>query len=104
MFEVLMLSVILGAVTYRVGRFIVLDTMIEGTRDKVIGWFEARSDKLLYRKIVELFGCPFCITVWVAAGAVFTTRLFVGSTPMPVWVWLATATTALVFWRVVDSE
>jgi hypothetical protein len=104
MFEMVMLSVLLGAVTYRVGRFIVLDTMIDGTRDKMIGWLEARSEKLLYRKLVELFGCPFCITVWVSAGAVATTRLFAGPIGMPVWVWLATATSALVFWRVVDSE
>lgn len=104
MFEIVMLTVILGAVTYRVGRFIVLDTMIDGTRDKFIGWLEARSNKLAYAKIMELFGCPFCITVWVAAGAVFTTRIFAGSFPMPIWVWLATAATALVFWRVVDSE
>lgn len=103
-FELFLLTVILGAVTYRVARFIVLDTLIDGTRDKAQGWLEARIDKLAWRKLLELSGCPWCITVWVAGAATLATRIFVGSFPMPVWVWLGAATWGLVFWKIIDSE
>lgn len=112
MIELLVLIIILGLVTYRVARFIVLDTLIDGTRDKVIDWLERRqsvalnADKsgLLWAKLVDLIGCPFCITIWISAGAVFATRIFVGSFAMPVWVWLATAAFALLPWNYIDSE
>ena len=103
-FELFLLTVILGAVVYRISRFLVLDTLIDGTRDKVQGWLEARIDNIVWRKLLELSGCPWCVTIWIAAGATATTRMFVGSFPMPVWVWLGAATWALMFWRAIDPE
>jgi len=102
--EVVILTLLLGAVTYRVARFILLDTMIDGVRDKMMEQLDKRSAKLLYRKLLELFTCPFCITVWVAGGATVLTRLFVGPFPMPVWVWLAAATISLVLWAIIDPD
>lgn len=111
MIEVFILILILGLVTYRVARFIVLDTLIDGTRDKVLDTLEKKHGRagdskkaLLYSKLTDLLGCPFCITIWVSAGACLATRIFVGSFPMPVWVWLATAATALIPWNYIDSE
>lgn len=107
----LALIVILSAVTYRVGRFIVLDTLIDGTRDKVYSWLERQAapkepkvrPRLFWVKLLELLGCPWCITIWIAAFATFFTDLNT-SVPMPVWTWLAASTGGLVFWAIIDSE
>lgn len=104
MVELIVLPLLLGAVTYRVARFLLLDTMIDGSRDKAIEFLDKRSDKVVYRKLLELFTCPYCITVWVAAGSVAVTRLFVGPLPMPVWLWLGAATVSLLIWAVIDPE
>lgn len=97
-----LLLVVLSAVTYRVGRFIVLDTLIDSPRNKVIDWLLGRK-KNWSLKLAELIGCPYCITVWVAAGAVALTALF-QPIPYPVWTWLTVATGSLVFWAIIDSE
>lgn len=99
----LVMIVVLSAVTYRVGRFLVLDTMIEGTRDKVYGNL-AHRPQFFWQKVLEMLGCPYCITVWIAAGACLTWRIFVGSFAAPVFVWLAVCAGALVFWNYIDSE
>lgn len=112
MIEVLVLIIVLGLVTYRVARFLVLDTLIDGTRDKVIDWLERRqgqaqeADKssLLWEKLIDLIGCPFCITIWVSAGATLLTYFIVDTFAMPVWVWLATAAFALIPWNYIDSD
>lgn len=102
--EMVILVLLLGAVTYRVARFILLDTMIDGVRDRMMEWLDKRSARFLYRKLLELFTCPFCITVWVSGGAALLTRVFVGPFAMPVWVWLASATFALVLWAIIDPD
>jgi len=101
--ELLGLTILLSLVTYRVSRFIVLDTLWEKSRDRFAAWLEVR-DNIAADKFGELIGCPFCVSVWVAAGSVGATALFVDPVPMPVWVWLATATLALVWWAVIDPE
>jgi hypothetical protein len=101
--ELLILIVVLGLVTYRVSRFIVLDTLWESWRDRLHAWL--MSKPALWRiKLHELLGCPFCVTIWVSAGACLLTRWFVGSFAMPVWAWLGAATFALVVWEYVDAE
>jgi hypothetical protein len=103
MIEVLVWSVLVGAVAYRLGRFIVLDTMFEGTRDRAVDYLEARSHKMLFAKVLELVRCPYCITVWTS-GAVCATVYGVSTLPFPVLVWGVSSAVALVFWRVVDPE
>lgn len=103
MIDLLILIIILSAVVYRVSRFIVLDTMIDGTRHKVLGYLEAKP-KLLPQKLAELLGCPFCVTVWISAGACLAWRIFIASFAAPVFVWLAVAAGALIYWAVIDSE
>lgn len=77
MIDLTLLIIILSLVTYRVARFLVLDTLIDGTRDRVIDGLERRvgeardaerKSAVAYEKLIDLIGCPFCITVWVAAG------------------------------------
>lgn len=97
------LIAILSLIVYRVSRFVILDSLIEGTRDKITDFLERRSGKLVYAKLLDLLGCPFCITIWVSAGAVAITDYYL-SVPMPVWTWLAASAGALVTWGIVDSE
>jgi hypothetical protein len=97
----LILLVVLSAVSYRVGRFIALDTLIDNPRARLLLWLGDRGAAC--RKIAELIGCAYCVTIWTSAGAVAITTLFV-DVRFPVWVWLASATGALVFWSIIDSE
>jgi hypothetical protein len=102
MIELFFLTAFLSMVVYRVGRFIVLDTLIEEVRDKSYEWLEKRSS-MFWRKIMELIGCPWCITIWVAAATVAVADGFI-SVPLPFFTWLATATGSLVWWAIIDSE
>jgi hypothetical protein len=77
--------------------------MIEGTRDRIFGWMHHRQS-FFWQKVVELLGCPYCITVWVAAAACIAWRLLVEPFPAPVFVWLAVSAGSLIVWRIVDSE
>jgi hypothetical protein len=97
----LILIVVLSAVTYRVARFVVLDTMFEGTRAQVFGRLSMRKSTFAY-KIAELLGCPYCITVWISAIVCFGYRILVGPFEAPVAVWLAVCTGALLYWRAID--
>lgn len=95
--------IVLSAVVYRVSRFLVLDTLIDEPRDKLLDQLERRQG-LVYSKLFDLIGCPFCISVWVAAGAVAVHHYAVDDVPVPIWTWLAVATGSLVFWAVIDDE
>ena len=99
----LVLIIVLSAVVYRVSRFIALDTLIDGTRDKAIDFFE-RHPSFFWGKIRELLGCPWCITIWIGAFTVIAQYIFVGDVPMPVWTWLAISSGALVFWAIIDDD
>lgn len=99
----IVLVIILSAVVYRVSRFLVMDTLIDEPRNWVINQLERRPGKLS-EKLIDLFGCPYCITIWVSAAAVAVHAVAVDNLPVPIWTWLAVATGALVFWGIVDSE
>lgn len=102
-FTALIWAVLLGLVTYRVGRFIVLDDLIVGIRDRVETVLERNAHVLVWRKLHQLIGCAFCVTIWVSAGATLVTDA-ITEVPMPVWVWLGAATVAVVVWNQLDSE
>jgi hypothetical protein len=99
----IVLVFVLSAVTYRVGRFIVLDTMIDTPREKLMVWLEEHP-RWLWAKLYELIGCPWCVTIWVAAGAVGLQTWVVGGVPVPVWTWLAVASGSLVWWTIIDND
>lgn len=97
------LLVVLSAVVYRVTRFIIEDTLLDGPREKLLTWLEEHPG-FMNDKLYVLIECPFCVSIWVSAGAVALTDLVVDDVPVPVWTWLAAATGALVFWAIIDSE
>ena len=119
----LLTFVILSFVVYRVTRFIVLDSLIERVRERFYLWLlspldpmetseviDVHQDEPLRklptwrRKLYQLFSCPFCISVWVAAGAVALHVWLVEPLPYPVWYWLGIATGGLLVYRVIDAE
>jgi len=94
---------VLSAVTYRVSRFLVLDTLIDEPRNWVLSKLEMKQG-LFFAKLIDLIGCPYCITIWVSAAIVAVHHFLVQALPVPVWTWLAVATGSLVLWNLVDSE
>jgi len=99
----LVLVIVLSAVTYRVARFVVLDTLVENQRFKVYAWL-LNHEHWFFHKIHELLSCPYCITIWISGFVVGAYMIFVGSMPMPVFTWLAVATGSLLYWRAIDYE
>lgn len=98
--------IILSAIAYRTARFIVLDTLIEETRDKVHAHL-ASHPSMLNLKLQELLGCPYCVTIWTSAFATVFWSLVVDRNWYGwafIGVWLSAATGALVLWTYIDSE
>jgi hypothetical protein len=119
----LVLVYLLGQVTYRVTRFVILDSLIERWRERFYEWtlsplneterscvIDVHEDwplrKLPWwrRKLYQLFSCPFCISVWVAGGAVALTIWLVDGVPMPAWVWLGASAHGLEVYTRIDAE
>lgn len=105
MLELLVASILIGAAAYRVGRFIVLDTLIEVTRDRFHFWL--MSEPTLWReKLHALLSCPFCVTIWTAGLGQLYWAWLIASWPgwwFPI-LWLTSATVALMFWTYIDSD
>ncbi len=99
----LLVIAILSAVVYRISRFIVLDTLMEGTRDKLVDWLEHHPG-FFWTKFKELIGCPYCVTIWISAVLVWVQNVFVAPVPLPVYTWLAVSTGSVMIWSFVDSE
>lgn len=97
--SVTLVLLIASLASYRVTRFLLRDSLIDGTRLRFNGYLIARVDRSrLALKLYELANCPYCISVWTSAGAVWAFDLC-GSVPMPVMVWLAVAGGSLMVWR-----
>lgn len=111
--------IILSYVTYRVTRFCQKDSLLEEPRSrffqKLLGppqamSFDISSGPPQFKptawwriKIYELLTCPYCWSVWVAAGAVIISDQFI-SIPLPVFFWVAVAGGAMSVWRQVEDE
>lgn len=94
--------VILSLVTYRVTRFFLSDTLLEETRGMVLRRLSGPYAGQLRVKLFELLTCPFCFSVWVAAGATAVADAYT-SVPLPVFVWLAACSGSLVIWRWIEA-
>lgn len=94
-----------GLVIYRVCRFLILDTLIEEPRKRVHRWLVDRPGRAmkLREKLQELLECPFCMGIWVSAATVAVADAFT-SVPLPVYTWLATASIALLAWRIIEDK
>jgi hypothetical protein len=69
-----------GLLTYRVTRFIVKDSLTEPFRKWLRRTFTQDSS------LVELFHCPWCVSVWVGALTLVPTMLWPAE-----WQWIALA-------------
>lgn len=114
--------IILSYVTYRVTRFTQKDSLLGDLR----GWLFPRllgpprftkvdianpvptlpqqvPPSWWRVKLYELLTCPYCWSVWVAAGAVALADWRI-SIPLPVFMWVAVAGGAMSVWRQVENE
>lgn len=100
---VLGLVLVLSPVAWRVARFVALDTLIEEPRDRFLRHLGTSTGHLA-PWLIKLYQCPFCITVWTAAGATglwcLLTWYWLGW--MFIYVWLGSATGAIAIWRYID--
>lgn len=99
--------VVLSLVTYRLSRFIVLDSLIDGTRDRAYERLTSPDRLSTFRlKLVDLLTCNFCITIWVSAVVCAGWAWIDGHWPgwAFIYVWLAVAAGALLPWAYIDSE
>ncbi len=103
--------ILLPFAVYRITRFFIMDTVIDGTRDKIHNWLLRPNDDqevpLLRFKAHELLSCPYCLSVWVAAACVVFWSLVIADQ----WIgwsflifWPAVAGAALVPYEYVDAE
>lgn len=106
--------VVLSLVTWRITRFSSLDSLIEEPRDWIVKW-TLRGDTYVEddeewpfswwkRKIKQWIDCPWCQSVWVAAGVVGFWCLI--SSDWPGWnfllLWLAVSGAAMIPYRFAD--
>ena len=103
--------IVLSLVTYRVTRFLIEDSLIDGQRKwlkrKIVGndyGIVIQAQTPAWRaKLLELSECPYCISVWVALGSVISARLAGPGVPQPFWVWLATAGGSMYLWQHIED-
>lgn len=63
--------VVLALASYRLTRFLVIDTLISGLRNKVHGFLINRAQKndklrILWEKLYDLSSCTWCSGFWVS--------------------------------------
>lgn len=96
---------------YRVTRFIIRDTLIDELRQKVQvtlsgGYVQRNGEWRLSKwrqKLLELIGCPYCVSIYIAGATVLATWCRRG-TRLPLVQWPAMSAAALVAWRIVEDE
>ena len=90
--------------TWRITRFILLDSLIEAPRVKGEKWLAEHQGNRFFRYVAKLYECPFCVSVWVAVGVslawCYATDTWLGR--LFPFVWLGTAGAAMVPYRYID--
>lgn len=61
--------VILGLATYRITRFVLVDALFEGTRNRIWKRYPVST------KIGYLFTCPWCMSFWVGSFVVLSAMI-----------------------------
>lgn len=102
---VVVLLLVWSLTVYRATRVIILDTFVDGVRERLHEWLLEDRDRFsgVAQWFHELLSCPYCVSPWLAAGVLGSHRVFAGSFPMPVWLWAATAALALVWYRLIEA-
>lgn len=113
---------VLAVVSYRVTRFIVSDTLIEGWRDRFKGWVWVDPDTMrtlrkvtghpwltfLRGKLGELLTCPFCVSVHVAFWTYLIVQIDGGQDDASLVehgvAWLAIAGGTVMIWNKVEID
>lgn len=113
------LLIMLPFVAFRVARFISKDTLIEKPRTRFLEWInhevgtkpgKPRRGRYIRAKVVELFQCPYCISVHVSGYTVLFAHFVIQPFPAsPAWAvlliwWLYVAGASLWAWEYVDGE
>jgi hypothetical protein len=101
--ELLLTVLVLAFVVYRITRFLIKDTLIDGQRQWVHSKILGVNPKAWRDKLYELIDCPYCLSVWIAAGTVAATDAFT-SVPLPVLAWLSTCGATMVLWHIIEVE
>lgn len=102
----LVLIIVLGLAVAQATRLWRDDSITEPIRDRLIGWLDPGRDPVgfgeaLREKLVELLECPWCLSGWLALGAVVIADNFGQSIPLPGVVWFAVWRVAvLAYWLV----
>ena len=96
------LIVLFSLCVYRVTRFVISDSLIEGTRTRIQDKLIDGEPGLVRDKIYELSTCAYCMSIWVAGITVTLAQIWV-DVPLPVLVWLASAGGCMVVWRFVET-
>jgi hypothetical protein len=100
---VLLTVIALSLAVYRITRFVIDDTLIEEPRDWLRKKLVEGKSTTVRTKILDLMECPYCVSVWVAAGAVLLAS-WTWTVPEPFWSWLAVCGGAMIVWRIVEVE
>jgi hypothetical protein len=96
------LILVLSLACYRISRFVIEDRLFDGPRAKIQGWLVERKWGL-WHKFSYMFGCPYCLTIWVSAALVAATLPF-EDVPLPMWTWLGVATGSLIAWVIIEGR
>lgn len=76
------LLVVNALAVYRLARLITRDTIFDRQRTAMLGrWVHGRRKHM---QLAELIVCPWCVSVWIAAGVLVLTRYCLGW-----WQWVA---------------
>ena len=98
----LQLMILLALACYRVTRFIVKDSLIQGFRIWLHTALLGNKPRLWRDKLQELISCPFCISVWIAAALVAGVNHY-RSVSLPFVQWLAVAGATCVIWNLTED-
>lgn len=96
----MLLIIVLSLAVYRINRFIIKDTIFDKPRAAFINWALPKRGGTT---VVDLITCPFCIGVWAAAAATFSTAA-ITTVPVPVLMWLASAAGSMIVWRIIEDD
>ena len=100
--HVMWVTVLLSAFTFRLTRFLILDSLIAVPRVWVHTLILGKNPKGWRDKLHELVTCSYCISWWIALGAVWVADL-VGSVMLPGFQVWAVAAGSVLLWRIVED-
>jgi hypothetical protein len=99
-----LLLIMMSWTAYRIGRLVVLDTIWEGWRERLLGWLTTGKKLRVWKlKLSELLTCPFCVTGWTALAVTIAVDIVQRLPLIGLW-WFSTWVGALFIWGLIDSD